>query len=93
MPSKFIVAAAVLSLLAIPAHAQAPGSSSSSSSSNVGVPFNLELPPSQEELDRRKAVDHDYNAAMQKIPEKKNADPWGDVRSSAPTKKAKNNNN
>jgi hypothetical protein len=93
MPSKFVVTAALVSALVAPAYAQAPGSPSSSSSSTIGIPFNSDYPPSQEELERRKALDREYNAAVQKIPDKKPAaDPWGDVRATTPSKKAKNNN-
>jgi hypothetical protein len=82
------ILAALGTLLAAPAYAQAP-----SSSSSIGIPYNAETPLSAEELARRKEVDRDYNAAMQKIPEKKTADPWGDVRAASPSRKAKNNNN
>jgi hypothetical protein len=39
-------------------------------------------PPSAQEQARRRALDNAYNAANQKIPEKKPAaDPWGNIRS------------
>ena len=41
-----------------------------------------QAPPStQEQIDRQRAADKAYDAAMHKIPDKKSsADPWGDVR-------------
>ncbi len=50
--------------------------------SNLSVPFNPKgPPPSQEQIDRQRAADKAYDAAMHKIPDKKSsADPWGDVR-------------
>ena len=52
--------------------------------SNLGVPFKSESPPSQEQIERQKATDKAYQAAIRKLPDKKSsADPWGDVR---PTK-------
>ena len=94
MASKYIMTAALVSLMVVPAYAQAPGSSSPSS--NVGIPLSNEAPLSPEEMERQKALDREYNATMQKIPDKKpSADPWGDIRTSTPTttKRAKNNNN
>ncbi len=50
------------------------------------LPMGLHLggdkePPSKEELERRRTLDKAYNAANQKIPEKKPAnDPWGNIR-------------
>jgi len=50
-----------------------------------GVPFNPKRPPTQEEIDRKKAADEAYEAAIQKIPDKKSAaDPWGTIRPSPP---------
>jgi hypothetical protein len=45
------------------------------------VPFKSESPPSQEQIERQKAADKAYQAAIRKLPDKKSsADPWGDVR-------------
>jgi hypothetical protein len=51
-------------------------------SSPLSVPFKAkELPPSQEQIERQKAADKAYEAAIRKLPDKKSAaDPWGDVR-------------
>jgi len=51
-----------------------------------GIPVNPKRPPTQEEIERQKATDQAYDAAVKKIPDKKSsADPWGIVRPSAPT--------
>jgi hypothetical protein len=60
-------------------------------------PFNApnKRPMTQEEMEKKKAADAAYKAAMDKIPEKKGgADPWGNVRdapqtANAPTAKTK----
>jgi len=72
---KLIQAGAIVVFLAGPASAQAPG-----------IPINPKRPPTQEEIERQKAADQEYNAAIQKIPDKKsNADPWGNIRPGSPT--------
>jgi hypothetical protein len=49
--------------------------------STLSVPFKSESPPSQEQIERQKAADKAYQAAIRKLPDKKSsADPWGDVR-------------
>jgi hypothetical protein len=54
--------------------------------SPVSIPYNSEQPPTPEEIEKRKATDRAYNAAMQKIPDKKpSADPWGTIRPTSPT--------
>jgi hypothetical protein len=86
-----LVAVAILSVVGGPALAQMMPSIS---------PFKKEekkLTP--EEIEKQKAADAAYNAAMQKIPEKKAGDPWGGIRdtpqasspppATAPTKTAK----
>jgi hypothetical protein len=60
-------------------------------------PFNTpaKRPLTQEEIEKKKAADAAYKAAMDKIPEKKGGtDPWGNVRdapqtANAPTAKTK----
>jgi hypothetical protein len=72
MLRKVIGAVAILSLIAGPAAAQMMPSFS---------PFKKEekkLTP--EEIEKQKAADAAYNAAMQKIPEKRANDPWGGIR-------------
>jgi hypothetical protein len=44
-------------------------------------------PLSQEEVAKQKAADEAYKAAIGKIPAKKPADPWGQVRDAGPAKK------
>ena len=44
-------------------------------------------PLSQEEVAKQKAADEAYKAAIGKIPAKKPADPWGQVRDAGPSKK------
>jgi hypothetical protein len=70
MLRKLIPAAAILSLVAGPAAAQVALS-----------PFKHEerkLTP--DEIAKKKADDAAYKAAMDKIPEKKISDPWGNIR-------------
>jgi hypothetical protein len=38
-----------------------------------------------EQLEQQKARDSAYSAAMKKIPEKKQADPWGNIRDAGST--------
>jgi hypothetical protein len=40
---------------------------------------------SPEELEKQKARDAAYNAAVKKIPEKKPTDPWGNIRDAGST--------
>jgi len=50
------------------------------------IPVNPKTPPTQEEIDRQRATDRAYDAAVKKIPDKKSsADPWGNIRPSSPT--------
>lgn len=44
-------------------------------------------PLSQEEVAKQKAADEAYKAAIGKIPAKKPADPWGQMRDAGPSKK------
>jgi hypothetical protein len=77
MLRKLVNAGAILLLITETAMAQ--------SKSNLGIPIKQETPPSQEEIDRRKAVDKAYDATIQKIPDKKSsADPWAGVRPTSP---------
>jgi hypothetical protein len=41
-----------------------------------------------EEQAQQDATDHAYKSTLQKIPEKKAVDPWGNVRSASPTASA-----
>jgi len=72
MVRKLILAGALLAVAAGPAAAQVSLS-----------PFKAQdkRPMTQEELEKKKAADAAYKAAMDKIPEKKAAnDPWGNIR-------------
>jgi hypothetical protein len=61
---------AILSLVAGPAAAQVAMS-----------PFkHQERKLTPEEIEKQKAADAAYKAAMEKIPEKKVSDPWGNIR-------------
>ena len=82
---KFIVAAAIVAFFMGAASAQSPGSSGSSPPT-LGVPFSKsQTPLTQEEIDRRRTNDRAYDAALQKIPDKKPpVDPWGNGRPSSP---------
>jgi hypothetical protein len=82
MLPRFICAGAIVLLIGGAAAAQynvgAP-------QSNLSVPIVPQgAPPTQEQVERQRALDRDYEAAMHKLPDKKSsADPWGDIR---PTK-------
>jgi len=82
MLRNLLSAAVIVALMSGPALAQpAP-----SSGSQLGIPLNGERPLTPEEIEKRKAADRAYNAAMQKIPDKKpSSDPWGNVRPSSST--------
>ena len=72
MVRKLILAAALFALAAGPASAQVM-------MSPFKAPEKRALTP--EELEKKKAADAAYKAAMDKIPEKKAAnDPWGNIR-------------
>jgi len=61
-------------------------SGSASAQSSLGVPLKSEQPPTQEEIDKQKAADRAYEAAVNKIPDKKSSsDPWGTIRQPSPT--------
>jgi hypothetical protein len=77
MLNRVIQAGAIIALLIGPASAQMPMPS-----------INLEQdkpPPTPEEVARQKVLDNAYKSATKKIPDKKPADPWGDIRTSPNT--------
>jgi hypothetical protein len=76
MLRRLIQAGAILAVFSGPALAQ----------SALGVPLKPEQPLTQEEIDKQKAADRAYEAAVNKIPDKKSsADPWGTIRQPSPT--------
>jgi hypothetical protein len=79
MLRRLACAGAIILLITAAAGAQ---SNTEVQSSPFSVPFKeKEAPPSQEQIERRKAADKAYEAAIRKLPDKKPpADPWGDVR-------------
>ncbi len=78
MQRKIIQACVIVTFLTGPAFAQ---------NSSLSVPVNPpKPPPTQEEIEKQKAADRAYNAAIQKIPDKKSSvDPWGNIRPSSPS--------
>lgn len=71
MLRRLIYASAITFLFAAPALAQ----------DRPSIPLNAKPPPTQEEIEKQKAADKAYDAAVQKIPDKKaSSDPWGDIR-------------
>jgi hypothetical protein len=60
----------------------ADAQSNSDAQSPLGMPFEPKAsPPTQEQIERQRATDQAYEAAIQELPDKKSsADPWGDVR-------------
>jgi hypothetical protein len=84
-----LIAAAIFAVFAAPASAQSPGQSSQSS---IGIPLKSDKPMTEEEIEKRKASDRAYDAAMQKIPDRKApADPWGDIRPTSSASKSNKN--
>jgi hypothetical protein len=81
MLRKVIQAAAIIALLTGPAVAQLPMPSISLHEDKP--------PPTPEEVEKQKALDNAYRSAAKKIPDKKLADPWGDIRT-PPNASAKN---
>jgi hypothetical protein len=74
MLRKLVYAGVILGICAGPAAAQ----------DSFGIPVNPKRPPSGAEIEKRKATDRDYDAAMKKIPDKNtSADPWAVVRPNA----------
>jgi hypothetical protein len=85
MLRKLVRAVVLVAICGGPAAAQP---SDQSNQSHLSIPLNQKAPLTPEEIEKQKARDRDYDAAMKKIPDKKpSGDPWGDVR---PTTSAKN---
>lgn len=85
MLRQLVYAGAIVLLMTAAVGAQ-PNSSSQSNSDSptslMSMPFKPRAaPPTQEQMERQKAADKAYDAAIHKIPDKKSStDPWGDVR-------------
>jgi hypothetical protein len=80
MLRKLVTAGVIVAICAGPAAAQ----------DSFGIPVNPKRPPSGEEIEKRKATDRDYDAAMKKIPDKKSSsDPWAAIRPNASQTKNK----
>jgi len=77
MLRTLIGAGLILGLLTGVAAAQLPMPSLS-----LGGDHKRKLSP--EEQAKQDAVDKAYNSAMQKIPDKKSTDPWGNIRQASP---------
>ncbi len=83
MVRKLIIAGAMLALLTGIAAAQLPMPGIS-----LGGDHSRKLTP--EEQAKQDAIDNAYRSTMQKIPEKKVGDPWGNLRvAPAPTAQSK----
>jgi hypothetical protein len=78
MLRRLVTAAAILVGLTAVATAQLPMPGIS-----LGHDDKPKLTP--EQLEQQRARDNAYAAAMKKIPEKKQADPWGNIRDTAPS--------
>ena len=88
MLRRLMLVSAIAVLSAGPAAAQmeSPGTQGS----GIGIPVNQQRPPSAEEIEKQKATDKAYDAAIHKIPDKKaSTDPWGAIRPTAPAAKSK----
>jgi hypothetical protein len=68
---RILLAAALLTATAAPAHAQALG---------TGIPLNQEKEVSPEVREKRKATEEAYKSTMKGIPDAKPVDPWGNMR-------------
>jgi hypothetical protein len=82
MLRRLLPAGVIVALMAGPAFSQpAP-----SSGSTIGIPLNPEKQATPDDIERQKAAERAYNAAIQKIPDKKpSADPWGTIRPNSST--------
>ena len=90
MLSKFIRTSVILILLVGPAAAQI---GSTTPDSRLSVPLNMKAPKTPEEIEKQKAADRAYEAAIKKIPDKKpSADPWGNIRPAASSASKASNN-
>jgi len=80
MLRKLMQAGAIVALFTGPAFAQ------STDSAPAGIPLKPEKPQTQKEIEKQKAADRAYDAAINKIPDKKSSsDPWGNIRQTSPT--------
>lgn len=69
---RTLLAAALFTALAVPAHSQALG---------TGIPLNQEKEVSPETQAKRKATEDAYKSTIKSIPDAKPVDPWGNMRS------------
>ena len=77
MVCKLIVAGTILAVLTGAAAAQLP---------MPGLSLGAEKRKlSPEEQAKQDAIDHEYKSAIQKIPDKKPTDPWGNIRDTSQT--------
>ncbi len=83
MLPKLTIVAALVALLAGPASAQ-PGS--------IGLTPPADPPPTQADINQKKAEERAYQSAISRIPGQvqKSDDPWGGVRPTPPTPAKKN---
>lgn len=63
--------AVMLTIIAVPAFAQMPG---------TGIPLNQGKPVSPEEQEKRRATEDAYQRTIKQIPDAKPQDPWGNMR-------------
>jgi len=60
---------------------------SAAAQDTLGISLNPRKQLSPEQIEKQKAADEAYKAAMKKIPDKNSsADPWGNIRPTAPAK-------
>lgn len=69
---RTLLVAALFTVVAVPAHAQAFG---------TGIPLNQEKEVSPEVQAKRKATEEAYKSTIKGIPDAKPNDPWGNMRS------------
>jgi hypothetical protein len=71
-PMRTLLFAALLSIMTVPALAQALG---------TGIPLNQEKEVTPEQAAKRRATEEAYKSTIKSIPDAKPNDPWGTMRS------------
>lgn len=81
MLRRLMLASAIAAFCVGPAAAQNNAGSGSGTQDRLSIPLSYKPPPTPEEIEKQKAADKAYDAAIHKIPDKKtSSDPWGTIR-------------
>jgi hypothetical protein len=85
MLRTFIVAGASVAFFSVASIFSGAFIGMAAAQETLGIPVKALTPTTPEDIEKQKANDRAYNAALHKIPDKKPAaDPWGNIRPSAP---------